>query len=65
MNWNRPDFMIDNGDMYSGSRFLGAFSSTEAALAGLRMMREDKVVPECKYLTDSDLTLLELIDEED
>lgn len=64
MDWTR-DFEINNGVLYDGSRWLGSFSSTAAAVAGLRLMRGDDrlVVADCRALTD-DVLLLELIDDE-
>ncbi|KWA35768.1 hypothetical protein WT41_01585 [Burkholderia territorii] len=64
MNWYQ-ELTITNGTMYAGSRWLGSFSSHEAALEAMSIKREQRTVyseRDTYCMTASDLDLLEAID---
>lgn len=64
MNWYQ-ELTITNGTMYAGSRWLGSFSSHEAALEALSIKRHQASVisaDETHCMTDEDIDLLEAID---
>lgn len=67
MDWTQP-LVINGGMLYSGhmgDRYLGEFSSYEAAREAMSIKREQRTVcSECDtyYMTASDLDLLEAID---
>lgn len=64
MDWYQ-NLSIVNGTMYAGSRWLGEFSSHEAALEALSIKREQRVVlteRDTYCMTESDLDMLEAID---
>lgn len=67
MDWTQP-LVVNGGTLYAGAngdRWLGEFSSYEAALEALSIKREQRVVlteRDTYCMTDSDLDLLEAID---
>lgn len=67
MNWNQP-LVVNGGTLYAGvngDRWLGEFSSYEAAREAMMIKREQRVVyseRDTYCMTASDLDLLEAID---
>lgn len=64
MNWYR-ELTITNGTMYAGSRWLGDFSSHEAAIEVMTMRREQRVAltsRDTRCCTETDLELAAAID---
>ncbi|MEI7296642.1 hypothetical protein WCQ02_31250 [Paraburkholderia tropica] len=61
MNWQTELTVID-GTMYAGSRWLGRFSSHQAAIEGLQLKRKELREAKCRALTEPDFDLLEAID---
>lgn len=64
MDWYQ-EISVNNGVMYAGSRWLGEFSSHEAALEAMSIKREQRVVlteRDTYCMTESDLDLLAAID---
>ena len=63
MDWYQ-ELTINNGTMYAGSRWIGSFSSHEAALEIMSIRREQRTVysaRETERCTESDLELAEAI----
>lgn len=64
MNWDQ-DMTIVDGRMYAGDKWLGEFSSHQAALTALKIMRDSGPSPSAddgKILTRLDLDLMAVID---
>ncbi|QTO46367.1 hypothetical protein [Burkholderia latens] len=67
MDWTQP-LVVNGGTLYAGvngDRWLGEFSSYEAALEAMTIKREQRVVyseRDTYCMTESDIDLLEAID---
>ncbi|KWN80830.1 hypothetical protein WM24_23630 [Burkholderia ubonensis] len=64
MNWNQ-DFTYIGGTLYAGERWLGEFSSLEAAREGVSLKRDGVELidaDDTHCMTESDVDMLEAID---
>lgn len=64
MNWDQPMTVVD-GTLYVNDKWTGRFSSHAAALEGLQLMRSGLRLTKCRALTEPDLDLLDVIDQDE
>ncbi|WP_321905175.1 hypothetical protein [Paraburkholderia tropica] len=61
MDWQQELTVVD-GQMYADSRWLGRFSSHQAAIEGLQVKRNQLSEHKCRAMCESDFDLLACID---